>query len=110
MREAKSAAASQAAQQAAADEANANRRRPGRVSPAPPAVAPGPDVAALDQRHDAEMARLRPEFEALLLDRRGTLDAEVFATLRAQEFAEDVELLLSDAVQVLLGQRIVRLH
>ena len=110
VREAKSAAASQAAQQAAADEANANRRRPGRVSPAPPAVAPGPDVAALDQRHDAEMARLRPEFEALLLDRRGTLDAEVFATLRAQEFAEDVELLLSDAVQVLLGQRIVRLH
>ena len=104
------AQAAQAAQQAGTDDPVGGRRRP--VRPTQPAtMAPAvPDIAALDRRNDEEMARLRPEFEALLLDRRGTLDAEVFATLRAQEFTEDIELLLSDAVQVLLGQRIVRLQ
>lgn len=87
--------------------------KPRRPKPAP-AVEPQPpqlvDVAELDTKHEEEMSRLRAEFESRLLGERGELDARVFAVLRREGFAEDIELLLSDAVQVLLGQRIVRLE
>lgn len=87
--------------------------KPRRPKPAP-AVEPQPpqlvDVAELDAKHEDEMSRLRAEFESRLLGERGELDARVFTVLRREGFAEDIELLLSDAVQVLLGQRIARLE
>jgi putative nucleotidyltransferase with HDIG domain len=69
----------------------------------------GPDpVRQLDAAIDEELARLRPEFEAGLVARRAELNGEVFAAVRKAGFAEEVELLLSDTAQILLGQRIVR--
>lgn len=65
-------------------------------------------IVALDTRFDDEMGRLRPEFEERLTGQRGKVTAESFLLLREQGFSEEIELLLSDAVQVLLSQRIVR--
>lgn len=111
--EAAGRAAAEAAQQNAQPLRPAGKRRV--KAPAPePTPAPAPvatvDLADLEARHEEEMSRLRPEFESRLLGERGELDARVFQVLRREGFAEDVELLLSDAVQVLLGQRIVRLE
>lgn len=78
-----------------------------RKAQALPPLAPDP-VAQLDAAIDDEMARLRPEFEAGLVSQRSELNSEMFAALRKAGFAEEVELLLSDTAQVLIGQRIVR--
>jgi cyclic-di-AMP phosphodiesterase PgpH len=67
-------------------------------------------IKALDARFDDEMGRLRPDFEERLASQRGKLSAESFKVLREQGFSEEIELLLSDVVQVLLSQRIVRNH
>lgn len=82
-----------------------------RTDPAPTNVTPPPlpeAVRALDLAIDEELNRLRPEFEALLAVRRNELNGEVFPALRKAGFAEEIELLLSDVVQVLLSQHIVR--
>ena len=65
-------------------------------------------VRRLDLAIEEELNRLRPEFEALLAVKRSELNGEVFPALRKAGFAEEIELLLSDVVQVLLSQRIVR--
>ena len=65
-------------------------------------------VAALDARFREEMQKLRPEFENRLAARRASLQVETFETLRKHRFSEEIELLLSDVVQSLLSQRIVR--
>ncbi len=65
-------------------------------------------LAALDKKHSEELRRLRPRFAELLTPNRDAVTAEAFRSLEKQGFAEEIELLLSDVVQVLLGQRIVR--
>jgi putative nucleotidyltransferase with HDIG domain len=74
-------------------------------------AATGSDAAALQQLDasiDAELGKLRPEFEANLVARRSELSAEVFAALRKAGFAEEVELVLTDTAKVVLDQRILR--
>ena len=93
-------------QQQAAAAAKKRNSRPTEARP----VAPSPtDLVELDRAAEEAMARLRPEFGTQLIGHRGDLAPEVFAIIQQQGFSEEVELLLSDAVQVVLGQRIVRL-
>lgn len=80
----------------------------GAVAPAAVDGAIPAGVHDLDVAFDDELERVRPEFEALLARRRSEINSEVFPALRKAGFAEDVELLLTDVVQVLLSQRIVR--
>ncbi len=75
--------------------------------PADPAVAVGA-VEELDTAFAEEMNRLRPEFETLVAVRRTELSTETFKMLQKNGFSEEVELLLSDVLQVLLAKRIVR--
>ena len=65
-------------------------------------------VAALDARFREEMRKLRPEFETRIAARPTALQVETFETLLKHRFSEEIELLLSDVVQSLLSQRIVR--
>lgn len=66
------------------------------------------EVAQLDASIAEEMARLRPEFEALVAVRRSELATGAFDALQQAGFAEELELLLTDAAQILLTERIVR--
>ncbi len=65
-------------------------------------------VAQLDKAIDAELDKLKPEFESSLVGRHSELTPEMFTALRRAGFSEDVELLLADTAQLLLSQRIVR--
>ncbi|MCO4760721.1 MAG: HDIG domain-containing protein [Myxococcales bacterium] len=65
-------------------------------------------VAALDKKHSADLRKLRGKFAEKLTPNRDAVTSEAFATLQKQGFSEEIELLLGDVVQVLLGQRIVR--
>ena len=70
---------------------------------------PEPDlVAELDARFHEDIRKLRPEFESRLAARGAALQVETFETLRKHRFSEEIELLLSDVVQSLLSQRIVK--
>jgi len=66
------------------------------------------EVTQLDQAIGDEMAKLRPEFESLVAVRRGEMVEGAFDQLQRAGFAEEIELVLTDAAQVLLSERIVR--
>lgn len=68
------------------------------------------ELLALDKSFSDEMAKLRPEFEAMTAARRSELGPDVFSALAQIGFAEEAELLLADVAQVLLSLRIVRDH
>lgn len=93
---------------------NGARKREARKRDDPPEVAPeaapdAPDlVAALDKRFEEELRRLRPEFEGNISQRPGELQRETFQTLGRYRFSDEIELMLSDVVQALLSQRVVR--
>ncbi len=87
----------------------ARRKKLARAQPDKPKT-PTPQelIKALDGKFDDDIGGLRPEFEERLAHQSGKLSADAFRVLREQGFSEEIELLLSDVVQVLLTQRIVR--
>ncbi|HAN32368.1 MAG TPA: hypothetical protein DCQ06_12305, partial [Myxococcales bacterium] len=65
-------------------------------------------LKALDSTHELLLGTLRPAFARKLCANPDTVTPEVFRVLRANGFDEEIELLLSDVLQVALTQRIVR--
>lgn len=104
-REAREAEAAEARDQR---RGGSRRKRSDNSKKADEDAEPADLVAALDARFREEMQKLRPEFEARLAARPTALQVETFETLRKHRFSEEIELLLSDVVQSLLSQRIVR--
>ncbi len=94
-----------------ASDAKEPKPKAGAAKPAtPPRLEKKDELLALDKSFAEEMAKLRPDFEAMTAARRSELGPDVFSALAQIGFAEEAELLLADVAQVLLSLRIVRDH
>jgi len=92
------------------EERGAKRRksRTVEVSAQPPRMSAASRLEDLDLSYASELAQLRPRAETALLLKAGSLDVETFKALEKEGFAEEVELVLTEALDVVLKQRIVK--